>query len=78
MPKKIPLKQRRIKKMERKKMKRIKVNNFQKLPFVHHFTRKNYLFFSIQGPRRLSVQSKLALTERNMHADIFLKMVLKS
>ena len=34
LPKKIPSKQRRIKKTERKKMKRIKVDNFQKLPFV--------------------------------------------
>ena len=47
LPKKIPSKQRRIKKTERKKMKRIKVDNFQKLPFVRHFTKKNGLFFYI-------------------------------
>ena len=32
----------------------------------------------MQGPPCLSVQSNLALTDRNMHAKIFLKVVLKS
>ena len=37
------------------------------------------IFFRyVQGPPRLSEQNKLALTERNMHAKIILKVVLKS
>ena len=36
------------------------------------------LLLSLQGPRRLSVQSKSALTERNMYAKKHLKVVLKS
>jgi hypothetical protein len=47
---------------------------------VYAFEKNKYFsnIWYVQGQRRLSVQSKLALTERNMYADIFLKVVLKS
>ena len=38
---------------------------------------KRAQFADIQGQPRLSGQSKLALTERNMHSKTFLKVVLK-
>jgi hypothetical protein len=39
---------------------------------------QSQLYFKIQGPPCLSVQSKLTLTDRNRQAKTFLKVVLKS
>ena len=38
----------------------------------------SYFIYLLQGPPYLSVQSKLSLTDRNMHAKKFLKVGLKS
>ena len=60
---------------------RISSTEYINLDASHPKERKSFIFGlcrHVQGPPCLSVQSKLALTDRNMHAKKIWKMVLKS